>query len=123
MNILVSSFKHCHTEDLKHEAENRILRRFHNHEDPIPTQKSPEKGLLAAVMVKAIRDYLCEDGYMRHLARSWFFDPDPEDAGGLTFDYVCEQLDMPPWKALIYIKRLSNNKRKLNSFKVQSGGL
>ena len=61
----------------------------------IPTQGPyvPEKRLLAAVLQRAITDYVGGEGEMKEGARSWLLDDEPTDAP-LTFRFICEALDL-----------------------------
>ena len=53
----------------------------------------PEKRLLAAVLQRAITDFLTGDGEVRESARSWLLDDEPTDAP-LSFRFICEALDL-----------------------------
>lgn len=53
----------------------------------------PEKRLLAAVLQRAITDFLSGEGEMKEGARSWLMDDEPTDAP-LTFRFICEALDL-----------------------------
>jgi hypothetical protein len=53
----------------------------------------PEKRLLAAVLQRAITDFLTGEGELREGARIWLLDDEPTDAP-LTFRFICEALDL-----------------------------
>lgn len=53
----------------------------------------PEKRLLAAVLQRAVTDFVTGDGDMKEGARLWLFDDEPTDAP-LTFTFICEALDL-----------------------------
>lgn len=53
----------------------------------------PEKRLLAAVLQRAITDFLSGEGELREGARVWLMDDEPSDAP-LTFKFICEALDL-----------------------------
>lgn len=53
----------------------------------------PEKRLLAAVLQRAITDFLTGEGDLRDGARAWLMDEEPTDAP-LTFRFICEALDL-----------------------------
>lgn len=53
----------------------------------------PEKRLLAAVLQRAITDYLTGEGDLKEGARLWIMDDEPTDAP-LTFRFICEALDL-----------------------------
>lgn len=53
----------------------------------------PEKRLLAAVLQRAISDYVSGEGELREGARVWMMDDEPTDAP-LTFRFICEALDL-----------------------------
>lgn len=53
----------------------------------------PEKRLLAAVLQRAITDFLSGEGELREGARIWLMDDEPTDAP-LTFMFICEALDL-----------------------------
>ena len=53
----------------------------------------PEKRLLAAVLQRAVTDFVTGEGDMKEGARLWLFDDEPTDAP-LTFKFICEALDL-----------------------------
>ena len=53
----------------------------------------PEKRLLAAVLQRAVTDYVSGEGEVREGARIWLMDDEPTDAP-LTFRFLCEALDL-----------------------------
>jgi len=53
----------------------------------------PEKRLLAAVLQRAITDFLTGDNELREGARSWLMEEDTNDVP-LTFRFICEALDL-----------------------------
>ncbi len=53
----------------------------------------PEKRLLAAVLQRAVADYVSGDGDLKEGARSWLMDDKPTDAP-LSFKLICEALDL-----------------------------
>jgi hypothetical protein len=61
----------------------------------IPTNNggfNPEKRLLAAVLQRAITDYVSGEGELQESARTWLFSS--EDATeSFGFSYICEALD------------------------------
>jgi hypothetical protein len=61
----------------------------------VPTSGSaiPELRLLAAVLQRAIHDFIGGDGDVRDGARSWLMDDEPTDAP-LSFRFICEALDL-----------------------------
>ena len=64
-----------------------------NSEIPAAGTFVPEKRLLAAVLQRAVTDYLTGDGDLRDGARMWLLDDEPVDAP-LTFKFICEALDL-----------------------------
>ena len=52
----------------------------------------PEKRLLAAVLQRAITDFLTGEGEIREGAREWLVAA-PQDVP-LTFEFICEALDL-----------------------------
>ena len=53
---------------------------------------NPERRLLAAVLQRAITDFLTGEGELRESAREWIFgSDDPNEAFG--FSFICEALD------------------------------
>lgn len=53
---------------------------------------NPERRLLAAVLQRAITDFLTGDGEIRESATEWLFgQDDPSETFG--FSYICEALD------------------------------
>jgi hypothetical protein len=53
----------------------------------------PEKRLLAAVLQRAITDYVSGEGEIKEGARIWLMDDEPTDAP-LSFKFICEALDL-----------------------------
>lgn len=53
----------------------------------------PEKRLLAAVLQRAVADYVTGDGDLREGAKAWLLHDEPSDAP-LTFLFICEALDL-----------------------------
>jgi hypothetical protein len=53
----------------------------------------PELRLLAAVLQRAIHDFVGGDGDVREGARAWLMDDEPSDAP-LSFRFICEALDL-----------------------------
>lgn len=64
-----------------------------NSEIPGAGSYIPEKRLLAAVLQRAVTDYVTGDGDLKESARLWLFMDEPEDAP-LTFIFICEALDL-----------------------------
>ncbi len=54
----------------------------------------PEKRLLAAVLQRAITDYLTGDDEMRESAKTWIIDNEYTSDAPLTFRFICEALDL-----------------------------
>jgi hypothetical protein len=53
----------------------------------------PEKRLLAAVLQRAITDFLGGDGEIEEGARTWLLEQEPSDSP-LSFSFICEALDL-----------------------------
>ena len=53
----------------------------------------PEKRLLAAVLQRAITDFVFGEGELKEGARLWLMDDEPTDSP-LTFRFICEALDL-----------------------------
>lgn len=64
-----------------------------NSDVPSAGSQVPEKRLLAAVLQRAVTDYLGGEGEIQEGARAWLFDDEPTDAP-LTFRFICEALDL-----------------------------
>ena len=64
-----------------------------NADTPSENTQVPERRLLAAVLQRAITDYLTGDGDLRDTAEAWLIHDQPEDAP-LTFKFICEALDL-----------------------------
>lgn len=69
------------------------MKAWSNSDIPSAGSFVPEKRLLAAVLQRAITDYLSGDGEIREGARCWLMDDEPTDAP-LTFKFICEALDL-----------------------------
>ena len=66
-----------------------------NSEIPAAGTYVPEKRLLAAVLQRAVTDYITGEGETKEGARMWLMDDQPEDAP-LSFLFICEALDLDP---------------------------
>jgi hypothetical protein len=55
----------------------------------------PEKRLLAAVLQRAITDFMSGDQDVQEDSAQWLLDDEPSGSP-LTFDFVCEALDIDP---------------------------
>lgn len=64
-----------------------------NSEIPSFTPTIPEKRLLAAVLQRAITDFLSGEDDLRESAENWLIKGEPSDAP-LTFEFICEALDL-----------------------------
>lgn len=64
-----------------------------NSDVPTPGAVIPELRLLAAVLQRAIHDFISGEGDVRESARLWLMDDEPTDAP-LTFGFICEALDL-----------------------------
>lgn len=64
-----------------------------NSETPPSGSLLPEKRLLAAVLQRAVTDYLTGDAEMREEAESWLMGDDEAECP-LTFSFICEALDL-----------------------------
>ena len=53
---------------------------------------NPERRLLAAVLQRAITDYISGDSELQESARQWIFGPD-DMSESFGFAYICEALD------------------------------
>lgn len=53
---------------------------------------NPEKRLLAAVLQRAITDFISGDGELQDSAREWLFESD-DTSESFGFAYICEALD------------------------------
>ena len=64
-----------------------------NSEIPGANSHIPEKRLLAAVLQRAITDFLGGQGELRESAKAWLIEEECSDAP-LTFSFICEALDL-----------------------------
>lgn len=64
-----------------------------NSDVPSPGGVIPELRLLAAVLQRAIHDFIGGEGDVREGAKSWLMDDEPTDAP-LSFRFICEALDL-----------------------------
>lgn len=54
----------------------------------------PEKRLLAAVLQRAVADFISGEEELRVEAEAWIMDDDTENDSPLTFRFICEALDL-----------------------------
>jgi|694.fasta_scaffold21092_11 hypothetical protein len=64
-----------------------------NSDVPTPGSSIPELRLLAAVLQRAIHDFIGGEGEVRDGARAWLLEDEPTDAP-LSFRFICEALDL-----------------------------
>jgi hypothetical protein len=69
------------------------MKGWSNSDVPAAGTHVPEKRLLAAVLQRAVTDYVSGEGEVREGARIWLMDDEPTDAP-LTFRFICEALDL-----------------------------
>lgn len=69
---------------------------------------NPERRLLAAVLQRAITDFLTGDGELRESAREWIFGPD-DHTETFGFAFICEALDFHREELRKAIQRQSQN--------------
>lgn len=69
------------------------MKGWSNSEVPAFVTQVPEKRLLAAVLQRAITDFLGCEGDLKESAEAWLYHDEPEDAP-LTFRFICEALDL-----------------------------
>jgi hypothetical protein len=69
------------------------MKSWSNSEIPQNGSYIPEKRLLAAVLQRAITDFLSGEGELKEGARLWLMDDEPTDAP-LSFKFICEALDL-----------------------------
>lgn len=72
----------------------------------------PEKRLLAAVLQRAISDFISGEGEIREGAQAWLMEDEPADAP-LTFKFICEALDLDKDSLR---QAIFNNAEKAGSF-------
>jgi hypothetical protein len=71
-----------------------LFMKFWSNSDTPPSRGSiPEKKLFAAVLQRAITDFLTGDGEVQEGARQWIVEEECEGAP-LTFSFICEALDI-----------------------------
>ncbi len=68
----------------------------------------PEKRLLAAVLQRAVTDFVTGEGDVKDSAEGWIYREEPEDAP-LTFLFICEALDMDVESLRKAIRAQANN--------------
>lgn len=69
------------------------MKSWSNSDIPGAGEYVPEKRLLAAVLQRAITDFLTGEGDLKESSRLWLLDLDIEDCP-LTFSFICEALDL-----------------------------
>ena len=69
------------------------MKSWSNSEIPAAGSFVPEKRLLAAVLQRAITDFLTGEAEMKESALAWLLEEEPSDAP-LTFHFICEALDL-----------------------------
>ena len=70
---------------------------------------NPERRLLAAVLQRAITDYLTGDGELKESAEAWIYGPDEDNSDTFAFSYVCEALDFHMEELRKAVKRQHDN--------------
>lgn len=69
------------------------MKNWSNSDVPAAGQSIPEKRLLAAVLQRAITDFVSCDGELKESAKVWLMEDEITDAP-LTFRFICEALDL-----------------------------
>jgi len=69
------------------------MKGFSNSDIPGSSPFIPEKRLLAAVLQRAITDYITGDVDLKDSARAWIMEDEINDAP-LSFRFICEALDL-----------------------------
>jgi hypothetical protein len=69
------------------------MKSWSNSDIPAAGNNIPEKRLFAAVLQRAITDFLTGEGEVKEGARLWLMEDEPTDAP-LTFLFICESLDL-----------------------------
>lgn len=64
-----------------------------NSDTPDDNGNVPEKKLLAAVLQRAVTDYISGEGDLKETAKKWIFLGEPSDSP-LKFLFICEALDL-----------------------------
>ena len=70
------------------------MKGWSNSEIPNAGAYVPEKRLLAAVLQRAVTDFLTGEGDVREGARQWLMDDDDDYEAPLSFHFICEALDL-----------------------------
>jgi|GEM_PF-727712 len=70
------------------------MKSWSNSDAVATSQYIPEKRLLAAVLQRAITDFISGDGEVRESAGAWLMDDDNDEESPLTFLFICEALDL-----------------------------
>ena len=92
------------------------MKGWSNSEIPSQNQYLPETKLLAAVLQRAITDFVSGEGDLREAAKLWIMGEDLETP--LTFAFICEALDLDSdslQRAIISQGEMENS--NLNSLK------
>lgn len=69
------------------------MKRWSNSSVAVNNTLVPEKRLLAAVLQRAVSDYVGGEMEMKAEAKSWLMTDEASDAP-LTFQFICEALDL-----------------------------
>lgn len=71
------------------------MKGWSNSETPNSSVMLPEKRLLAAVLQRAITDFISGDQDVQEDSAQWLLEDEPTGSP-LTFEFVCEALDIDP---------------------------
>lgn len=72
---------------------NIYMKFWSNSDTPDDNGNVPEKKLLAAVLQRAVTDYISGEGDLKETAKKWIFLGEPSDSP-LKFLFICEALDL-----------------------------
>lgn len=73
---------------------------------------SPERRLLAAVLNRAITDFLCDsDPKSQEEAKEWIFTPLSDAPEPFSFQFVCMELDLDPEESQTALTKLESGVR------------
>lgn len=73
---------------------------------------NPERRLLAAVLKRAVDDFVFGEGELQESAEEWLYASDEVDGENLGFAYVCEALDFHMEEMRKAIRRRYEAERK-----------
>jgi hypothetical protein len=86
-----------------------------NLDENMSIQNGPERNLYIAIVVRAIQDWGSKDLNLAVQAKEWIYEPVLEQAEIMSFQFICDVLDLDYYKFKAAIERYVSKNRMSQS--------